>query len=155
MHFFMNDVFAAPASAFPSFPTALVSQLSCANAAPPANATNNTASITFLSMVFTPLSSFDVPDLSADGPGWQGTWASWPEKLVRPPPGQPATGERSQILAIKHTCRCECVWQIWFRFPDWNVAHQYRQRGQTPWLPWMTSRDLRRSAPPDPATSSL
>src|SRR5277367_4927571 len=34
MHFFMNEVFAAPASALPSLPTALLSQLSCAKAEP-------------------------------------------------------------------------------------------------------------------------
>src|ERR1700675_4173486 len=34
MHFFMNDVFAAPASALPSLPTALLSQVSCAKAEP-------------------------------------------------------------------------------------------------------------------------
>ena len=34
MHFFMNEVFAAPASGLPSLPTALLSQDSCAKAEP-------------------------------------------------------------------------------------------------------------------------
>src|SRR5438105_13765291 len=34
MHFFMNDVFAAPARALPSLPIALLSQDSCAKAEP-------------------------------------------------------------------------------------------------------------------------
>ena len=38
MHFFMNEVLAAPASGLPSLPTALLSQLSCATAEPIANA---------------------------------------------------------------------------------------------------------------------
>src|SRR6516225_4457339 len=52
MHFFMNEVLAAPASALPSLPTALVSQLSWANAAPPANVATNAANSNFLSIFF-------------------------------------------------------------------------------------------------------
>jgi hypothetical protein len=44
MHFFMKDVFAAPASGLPSLPTALLSQVSCAKAAPPANVAITAAS---------------------------------------------------------------------------------------------------------------
>ena len=54
MHFFMKDVLAAPASALPSLPTALVSQVSCATAEPTAKVATNAASkmplITFLSL---------------------------------------------------------------------------------------------------------
>jgi hypothetical protein len=38
LHFFKNEVFAAPASGLPSLPTALLSQLSCASADPMAKA---------------------------------------------------------------------------------------------------------------------
>src|SRR5665213_3382916 len=43
MHFFMKAVFAAPANALPSLPTALLSQVSCANAVPAANIVTNRA----------------------------------------------------------------------------------------------------------------
>jgi hypothetical protein len=50
MHFFMKDDFAAPASALPSLPTALVSQLSCAMAVPRVNVATNAANNTLLIM---------------------------------------------------------------------------------------------------------
>src|SRR5882672_1530269 len=50
-HFFIKLVFAAPESGLPSLPTALLSQVSCARAVPPANATTNAANIIFLNTV--------------------------------------------------------------------------------------------------------
>src|SRR6266851_2900554 len=50
MHFFMNDVFAAPASALPSLPTALVSQDSCAKAEPIASVAITEARTMLLTM---------------------------------------------------------------------------------------------------------
>jgi hypothetical protein len=50
MHFFMDAVFAAPASALPSLPTALVSQDSCAKAEPIANVAITEARTMLLTM---------------------------------------------------------------------------------------------------------
>src|SRR5271154_4837399 len=50
MHFFMNEVFAAPASALPSLPTALLSQDSCAKAEPIASVAITEARTMLLTM---------------------------------------------------------------------------------------------------------
>src|SRR5437016_14268516 len=50
MHFFMNDVFAAPARALPSLPTALLSQDSCAKAEPIASVAITEARTMLLTM---------------------------------------------------------------------------------------------------------
>src|SRR5207248_10306180 len=56
MHFFMNDVFAAPARALPSLPTALLSQDSCAKAEPIASVAITEARTMLLTMGVLPTS---------------------------------------------------------------------------------------------------